>query len=987
MRPILCTTLLLIANFLTAQTRLITGTVTDPAGQALPGATIRVKDAALGASTAADGSYRLDVPLEFNTLVFSYLGYQTLEVAIAGRQTIDVRLEEAAGTLDEVVVTGFGTQSKRLITSAISSVGPEVFQNIPATDFQNMLQGRMPGVVLTNSSGYANTEPNIRIRGVGSFSAGNQPLVVVDGLVLSGRVNSSYAYGTPFATNPFINLNPNDIESVEVLKDAAASAIYGSRGSNGVILITTKSGRFNSQPRVHLGYWAGFSEASKTLELLSGPEWAESYNQAAINAGLPPVWDVDAQSSTNWVELGSQNGFKQEMNASMSGGTNSTKYYVGGTVRDEEGILKNNAFQRYAVRANIDQLIGEKVTVGIALAPSRVKTNRLDDYYSPFYNTIWTPPNIEAFDENGIPFGYADIGFQGSPYTNLVESHGDISSTQILANSYLRYTPVPNLSVQTAFAVESAQHDVRFKFGSRTFDGYPAGRGTVSHQETLNYNWTALATWRNHFGHKHELDVTAGFNLTKESLTTDFREGTDYADDRLLNIGAAAQIVTNTSNYTEAGFTGLLARANYAYAGKYLLTLSTRYDGSSRFGSENRYGFFPAISAGWIISEEGFFNPDYVNFLKLRSSFGIAGNAEIGDYAARGLARFGQNYNGLPGYDIQNIENEQLSWEKNIQWDAGLEFALFKNRIRGSLDYYIKDTRDLLLEVPIPATNGFTTLSQNAGGVRNQGFEFDLAADILTGAFQWTVQLNGATLKNKVLELIDTDGDGLDNDLNTDGRFLYRPGLSIGSFYLVEFAGVDPDNGDALYWNADKTQKLPNVISDANRQVVGKSLPDFTGGFSNSFRYKNFELTAFFQFKTGYQIYMLDGGACSGVWTYTNVLKDCADRVWTPENRYTDIPQNRLFQGNGAGRTSRNVYDGDYLRLKNLTLGYAFPPFGARNNRLYVFASCQNLWIWTNYPGLDPDANIYSARQAEQGATLSPPPAERTYTMGFNLAF
>ena len=984
---------LLTASTISGQTRTLSGRVTDPSGEPLPGATVRLKNTPTGAATDAGGAWSLQAPDGFNTLVFSLLGFETREIGIEGRSTIDVQLTEAAGQLDQVLVVGFGTQSKRRVTSAIASVGEEVFKNIPATDVQNALQGRLPGVVFTNTSGSANSESSIRIRGVGSISAGNQPLFVVDGLVLSGRVNAPHFDYGGYATNPFINLNPNDIESVEVLKDAAASAIYGSRGSNGVILITTKKGDFNAAPRVSIGYWAGFSEASKMLRYLNGKEYAASWNQAALNAGYSPqgdpdlFWDIDAQPSTDWVALSTQKGFEQEANVSVTGGTKTTKYYIGGTMRDEQGILKTTDFKRYAVRANIDQLIGEKLTLGISMAPSRVQNNRADDFTSAFYNTVWTPPNIEAFDQTGRPVSYADIGGQGSPYTNLVESWSDITSNQMLFSSYLNYSPLPGLSLKTSLGVETTQQQQLFKYGSRTGFGFPSGFGIAFNQETFNYNWTALAAWAPTLGGNHDFDITAGFNLTKETLTANYREGIGFADDRLRYIGSAAQIITNSSNYSEAGFTGWLARANYAFQNKYLLTLSARYDGSSRFGAEKRYGFFPAVSAGWVLSDEGFFPFDFVNFLKLRSSLGVAGNAEIGDYAARGLVRFGQNYGSEPGYDIASLENDQLGWERNVQWDAGLEFALWKNRVRGSFGYYIKDTKDLLLETPVPATNGFTTLAQNVGEVRNSGFEFELSADILTKGFQWTLQLNGATLKNEVRRLVDADGDGLDDDIYTQFRFLFRPGESIGTFYLVEWAGVDPENGDALFWNADKSEKLANSTPDANRRIVGVSIPRFTGGFSNLFRYKNFDLSVFFQFKTGYQVYMLDGLTTLGVWGATNVLKEYADRVWTPENPHTDVPQNRLFQANGSQRTSRNLFDGDYLRLKNLTLGYVFPAFGKQGYRLRLFASGQNLWTLTGYPGLDPDADFYRAGQAEQGAILSPPPAKRTYTMGVNVDF
>ena len=968
---------------LSAQTRTVSGMVKTKDGQALAGVTVAAKGHSMGTNTNAEGHYELEIPQTVATLVFSYLGYETQEISIRNRQQIDVLLAETPGYLKEVVVTGFGSQSKRRLTSSIVSAGEEVFKNVPVTDFQNALQGRLPGVDLTNTSGMLNSEPIIRIRGIGSISAGNQPIVVIDGLILADRAKPYYYDYGGFATNPFINLNPNDIKSVEVLKDAAASAIYGSRGSNGVILITTKNGAYNAQPKINIGYWAGFSEASNKLRLLNGPEYAKSWNQAVLNAVdvdssllLP-----DSQPSTDWVGLGLRKGFKQEAYASVAGGTKTTKYYVAATAHDENSFLLNNDLQRYAVRVNLDQLIGEKFTLGLSVAPSRVKTTRPDDYSSPFFWAAIEPPNTEAFDASGKLIA-------GTPYATLTETWTDFTTNQLLLNTSLSYWLLPGLNLKTSLGVETTQGQELFNWSSKTYYGYPSGFASSYNNEAFNYNWTTLANWKRTIAKKHDIDLTAGFHLSKETLRGVLLEGVGFSDDRLKYVGSASQFYSFSSQYTAAGFTGFLARLNYAYANKYLLSLSGRYDGSSRFGVLKRFGFFPAVSAGWVITDESFFNPGFVNFLKLRSSFGISGNAEINDFASKGLVRFGQNYDGQPGYDVLSLDNDELGWEKNLQWDAGLDFSVWKNRIRGSLGYYIKDTRDLLLSAPVPATTGFTVITQNVGEVRNQGFEFDLSADILTRNLKWTIQLNGATLKNEVRKLIDSNGDGLDDDIYTQFRFLFRPGEAIGTFFMAEFAGVDLENGDALFWNAEGTEKLPNDVSDANRRIVGHSIPAFTGGISNTFRYKGFDLNTFLQFKTGYQIYILDGTTLLfGISGDGNAIKKYADDVWTPTNTDTNVPENRLGEQNGNQRSSAKIFDGDYLRVKNVSLGYTFQNLGRRNYQLRIFMAAQNLFLLTNYPGLDPDSSTYPAKQAEQGATISLPPSSRSYTMGFNLDF
>jgi TonB-linked SusC/RagA family outer membrane protein len=475
--------------------------------------------------------------------------------------------------------------------------------------------------------------------------------------------------------------------------------------------------------------------------------------------------------------------------------------------------------------------------------------------------------------------------------------------------------------------------------------------------------------------------------LTKESFHGSYADAGGFASDQNTSLGDALRFEYADSWTTESAYVGWFARINYAIQRKYLLDFTARYDGSSRFGEANRYGFFPAISAGWILSEEPFFKVKGVDFLKLRSSVGLTGNADIGDFAYLSSTSFAPKYLNEPGFIIQSYGNKDLTWEKNLQWDAGLDFSLWKNRLRGSLDYFIKDTRDLLLNAPVPATNGVSFLIQNVGTVRNQGFEFSLSADILRGAFQWTVQVNGATLKNEVLKLADNDGDGTDDDFVTNNRMLYRRGESVGSFFLVEYAGVDPANGDALFYDLEGNM-LANEAPSSNRKIAGKSIPSFTGGFTNTFRFKNFDFSAFFHFKTGHKIYlehnqfyignnMLDG---------LNQLKGQLN-AWTPTNPITDVPQARLGVVNGSQPSTRYLDPADYLRLSHLTFGYTFNKLGDWKSQLRLFAAAQNLLTITNFSGLDPDGEFYPADDSGQGAVRYNLPAARTCTFGFNLEF
>ncbi len=983
-----------MANPIFAQSIFVQGTVTNLSGDPLPGATVVLKGTTTGTATLADGTFSMKVPDSQAILIVSFLGYESQEVNVNGRNVVHIQFRESISELDQVVVTAFGVQSRRKLTGAISSAGGEVFEDVSVPVFQRALQGRLPGVVMTNASGGLDAETVIRIRGAGSISASNQPLIVIDGLILSSRPGPE---SMGFTLNPFLALNPNDIASVEVLKDAAATVLYGARGSNGVILITTKKGNFNQKPKVQLGYYAGFSEMTKRYDLLDGKEYATLFNRAAlaVDPNATNLYDVASQPSTDWQDLITRKGFVQETSASLTGGTPASAYYFGGSYRDEDSYMNTVGLKRYSLRAGIDQKIGEHFTAGLTVAPSKVINNRTGNQYagSPLGTATWFAPNVEAFDETGrcrrdqIFTSNGDEWGTSNPCVTIEDQWIETNTLQTLANGYLGWSPMSRLFFKTEFGAESSQIREFGRHGAAHRFGGSAGTGWEQNQQVYNYNWTTLGTWRNTWANRHDLEATLGVQLTKEAFDYSYVAYSGFTNDRVRYINSAALIEYSEGVKTSAAFLGYFSRLNYAFQQKYLLTLSARYDGSSRFSPDRRYGFFPAVSAGWIISEEDFFKTNSIGFLKLRTSFGLTGNAEIGDFAYPGLASVDASYGGEPGSIITSIDNFGLGWEKNRQFDVGLDFGFFKNRLHGSLDYYIRDTRDLLLDAPVPATNGVSTITQNVGEVRNRGFEFDLGFDVLQGSFSWTVQANGATLKNEVRRLADTDGNGLQDDIVFLGRMLFRPGESIGTFYLVKYAGVDPANGDALFYDLEGN-KLSNQAPASNRQIVGRSLPKFTGGITHVFRFKNWDLTAFFHFKTGHKIYLedrqfyLETNMAGGL----NQLKSQFD-AWTPQNKDTNVPEARLYVGNGNQASTRYLHKADYLRLQNLMLGYSFKGIGRAGTRLRLFAAAQNLLTFTKFPGTDPDSEFYAATAATIGTVRQNLPASRTFTFGLNLDY
>lgn len=976
-----------LTGALSAQTNNLTGIVVNPTGESIDGAAVLGKSTSVGTFTDSSGNFSIGLPDSVQTLIVQFLGFRTREVPIQGKSNFTIVLTPSASTLDEVVVVGFGTQHQRELTTAISTLSNESIEGVSVPVFQRALQGQLPGVVITNASGGLNSESIIRIRGVGSISAGNQPLFVVDGLILAARPGGSLGY----STNPLIGLNPNDIASVEVLRDAAAAAIYGARGSNGVVLITTKKGQYNTAPKVNVDYYAGFSEISKRHDLLNGLEYARLWNESALNAGFTVADDPDlfldeeTQPNTDWQEFLLRQGFVQEASAQVKGGTKETRYFLGGSFRQEDSYLRTTGIQRYALRANLEQRLGKGWVVGLSLSPSRVIDDRSGNQWpgSAWGATGWFPPNVEALDSNGVCRRDPILGFPGNPCVVLEDQGIRGITTHILSNLSVSWNPFKSLQLRSELGVESYDLAESSRFGSTSWFGIPSGAASFDNMKVFNYNWTNTISWNPRWQNGHHLSLFAGLQWMKESYQLKGAGVVGFTDDRILELGAAASPSYVYSERSEAAFEGYFLRANYNWKDRYFVTASARYDGSTRFGTNNRYGFFPALSAGWLLSEEAGFQWEGVSHLKLRTSIGSTGNTDIGNDPYRGLVDFNADYNGESGYNIQSLENDNLGWERNTQWNIGLDFGLWKDRISGSVDYYIKDTRDLLLERPVPATNGVNVLLSNVGAVRNQGLELALSGVILPGNFSWNVSLNGATLKNEVLKLVDSDGDGLDEDLILNSRMLFRPGLSIGSFYLVKYAGVDPDNGDALFEDLDGN--LVRGALPAHRQVTGNALPSFVGGITNIFRYKGLDLTIFFQFKTGHSIYW----ESSLEFNMSDVDNQRRSQLnaWRPDNRDTDVPQARLFQYNGTQASTRYLHRGDFLRLQHLNLGYTLPDRWMKGTSIRLFAAGQNLFTWTKFPGLDPDSEFYAPNSAALGAIRYNMPAARTFTFGCNLSF
>ena len=997
----------------------VTGVVTEAeSGEPLAGVTVVVQGTTVGASTDIDGRYEISVPEDRNVLEFTFVGFEAVEEEIDGRTEVNVTLGEDLQLLDDVVVTGYGTLSRRQVTSSIGQVSASDFEDVSLSSADEALQGRVSGVQFTSNTGVVGGASTIRIRGASSITASTTPLVVIDGTPVTnpttgGSASVGQGLGANTGLNPLVNLNPNDIESYEVLKDAAASAIYGSRGSNGVILITTKQGRADQQ-QVNIRTSAGFVEETNRYEMMNGQEFTNIWNDAGVNffedngiGGLFGVSNEDAWfdsginsavfgadfsldpdpeniESTDWMDAVTQRGYMQETSASVSGGTENTRYYISGNYKWEEGYIRKNEMNRYSMRLRVDHDLSDRVQVGLNLNPSRSDNFRVyssNAVAAPYTFSALYYPNVPMRDDEGaLNFSVApnaNVAFSGQPVGNIEGIDVESNITQVLGSSYARFNLSENLVFNTEFAFDLFQIQEQIARADYTTDGSPSGLTTSSNDQYRNFSFTNTLEYQNTFG-DHDVNALAGITMEETKNVSFSATGQGFPNPQLVNLNSAADITGATGSGTSYTFQGYLSRINYTFQDRYIFSLTGRVDGSSRFSDENQYGFFPALSAGWIISDEDFYTSNTVDFLKARASVGQTGNANIGNFPTLGLVGFGTDYDGVPGGRIDQLENPDLQWEKTTQFDGALEFGIFDSRLRGSVGYYIKDTDDLLLDVPVSGVNGFTSVTDNIGEVRNKGWEFDLSADIFQGEFNWTSSFNISTVDNEVLTLVDGED-------QIFGQNMLREGEPIGQFYMVRYAGVNPENGNAQWLDLDG--EVTESYSTANRVTTGNPFPEFFGGFTNNFAYGGFDATIFFQYSYGNDLYRADGTFTD---TNMNSLFNQSTRqndYWTPDNTDAANPRPILFTDNGSQPSTRYLEDASYLRLKQLTVGYTLPADLTGDTSIRLYAQGQNLLTVTSseFNGSDPEAASGGNIQSTDVFFQNPQP--RTVMMGANITF
>ena len=1009
-----------------AQQKTITGTVTG-AEDNLPiiGATVQIKGTATGVATDLNGKYQISAP-QGATIEIRYVGMKTKEIVVGASVIYDVALEYDMVGVNEVVVVGYGTQIKSKVTGSIAKVDGDILKNIPVPTIEQALQGKTAGVFIESVNGKSTGTTNMRIRGSSSITATNQPLFVVDGIPLTTEaLNQSGA-----VINPLTSINFNDVESIDILKDAASSAIYGSRGANGVVIITTKKG-ISGATKLNFTIQSGFNEASHKRDFMNADQYIKYFRDAAINGDLAddayygdPVgtndyyrlqvekrlkrysgWAaildasgnyVGSKVNTDWQDLAFQKGKIYSADMSAQGGNDKLKYFTSLSFNNSQGILVSNGIEKISARLNVDNKVSKLIDLGFALSLNRTKIDQVsaDNAFSSPMQLVALSPVTPPRDLDGILYNTPTATYY-NPLLDVEYASRDIVEYRSIANGYLNFNLMEGLKWRSELGFDLYNLKENARYGRLTESGTGInGYGFANYGQTQNITTKSYLDYLKTFG---DIGLSAVLGTEFQYTTVDnaWAEGQQFPMDELKTLASAGLITGATSTLTKYSFLSYFSRVNIDYKAKYLLTVSGRIDGSSRFGKNNRYGVFPAASLGWVLTKEDFLADNAIlSFLKLRTSYGLTGNAGIGNFGHLGLYGVSR-YNGLGGIVPSQIKNPDLGWESTRQIDFGIDWGFFKNRISGEIDYYIKKTKDLLLDIPVPETSGYSSQLQNIGSIQNKGVEFIINTNNFTGSFTWSTNFNMSYNKNEVTNL----GDQTIIDPGS-ARYLnvVKVGEAIGAFYGAEYAGVDPANGDALWYvnakdangNVINHSATTNTFNDANFIVLGNPTPNLIGAITNTFGFKGIELAFTFQGVSGNKIHLIGDQwmGANGVWFDNQLTSQLAS--WKKPGDITDVPQARLGWDNGdQSRNSRYLSDGSYVKLRSFMLSYEMPKkiiskVGFDRLRLYVQA--QNLLTFTKYQGWDPEVSTdFLNDNITQGGDFYSAPQPRSIVFGINI--
>jgi TonB-linked SusC/RagA family outer membrane protein len=957
--------------------RKVTGLVTDGSGEPMVGVSVLVRGSNQGAITDMEGRYEITVDGPGQTLRFSFLGYRPQERKVEENRTLNVTLQEDVQSIDEVVVVGYSVQKKKDITGAISTVLARDIENIPVNDFGSALAGRSAGVQVITPSGKPNEGFSIRVRGATSINAGNEPLYVVDGV----------------PTTDTKSINPSEIESVTILKDASSAAIYGNAGANGVVLITTKKGR-KGEAQIELNAYYGFSARAKRIEVLDSDEYLDLLS----DLGYPAMDQSVYNAHIDWQDEMFRNAAMQNYQLSISGGTDKSLYYISAGFIKQEGIVKPSSFERVNFKINMEQELKKWIKVGTNLSYSKINDVDVSDGNSEtvILQAITTPSVVGRYNADGtfptLPF----LSSLENPLSAVESYTRDYVYHKLLGNLYAEISFSPNLKLKTSMGVEVGAS--RYKEFLDPFSS-AWGRnqqGQASYNTALNYKWIneEILTYTKTFG-DHDFSALAGFVASRyvgESANNSIR---GFSDNKIQTMNAGTVLDKPSEAYGASSNVSVLARATYDYRDKYLATVNIRADGSSKFSANSRWGYFPSFSLGWRITGEEFMKPlEWLSDLKLRVGWGQVGNDQVGDYSAYGIYGIGANYDldGVirPGYYQSQIGNDKLRWERTSQTNLGLDFSFLNGRVSVTADAYYKKTTDLLLMVRLPQSSGFDSGMQNVGSVMNKGLELQLNTHNLTGELKWTTDFNISTNKNEVTDMAGSPAiftGGLDKKISGNVSIIQK-GQPLGSFYGFKAVGVNPADGRMMYEKANGMLVYEESLSaDEDRRILGCAQPNFLYGINNTLSYRDFALSFFFQGSYGNDIYNATRMFTEGMFDSRNQ----SDRVlmrWRSPGDYTTVP--RAEKDKYPVISSRFIEDGSYFKLKNVKLSYTLPRRLTRKalmNRVTVYVAGDNLVTFTNYRGYDPEVNIGGGSASAMGIDQGVFPHARTYIVGTTIVF
>lgn len=1006
--------LLMLSTFGLYSQTIIRGNVIDEkTKEPIIGASVALKATTNGTLTDAHGGFSLQVTKALPaTLSISLVGYKSQDIDVYdAEEPIILSLKEDFNFLDEVVVTGYTSQQRRSVSGAITSINlSDGIKETAASGFDQLLQGKAPGVQISSNTGVPGGGVIFRVRGSNSINAGVDPLYIIDGVFISNSNLISTGMGGQTQSNPLSDINPSDIENITVLKDANATAIYGSLGANGVVIITTKRGKQDTKAKISVSLSHGWANAIKKFRSITGPETAILANEAAYNTGIDrglspsdiklPFADPSGMPTYDRNSDLFRTAALSNYEISAQGGNSNSTYYVGLGYTKQESVVKPSDFERYSGRLNYDNNLTSKLKIGTSINLSKVYRNVSSNDNNPkgvINSAIFVRSYLPIYNEDG---SYARYGSFDNHLALIEHLDNNATTWRTIGNLFLEYSLLKELKFRSSWSLDNTDL-TESNYADTFISAGIATNGSATSYKAKNTVYTAeqLLTYNKVFKDKHALNVLLGntVNAVQEEYTS--ASGQGFATNDLKDISVAAT-KSGSASKSESRLLSFFGKASYTFNNKYTIDGSIRADASSKFGKNKRWGYFPSVGLTWDVSQESFIrNINFFDALKFRGSFGYSGNQNgIGSYAALGLWSAGSNYLETAGTAPSQLANPDLTWETTRQLDLGFDFAILKNAISFSFDYYNKYTYDLLLNVPVPYRSGFTSFLQNYGAVRNSGVELGIqSTNINKKDFKWTTEFNISWNKNKIEKLAS------DITLGASGRnaSILREGYSVNSFYLYKQLYVDPETGNAVYEDVNKD----GFITSADRQIVGNALPNYTGGFTNDITYKDFSLNLFFYFQQGNKIlsmhdfFLVHGGTQNNIGFIPRQLER-----WQKAGDITDIPRLTTYSGdptinggsannyggNVANMSSRYLSDGSFIRLKNLALSYNLPKSIIRNlqlSRLRATVSVTNLFTITKYKGLDPEVNAQSSSQNTYGYDWATVPQPRTIQLTLNATF